>query len=361
MEFGIFFEIPVPRPWDARSEYRAYQRVLEETVFAEEMGFSSFWTVEHHFLDEFSHCSSPEVLYGAVAQATKTMRIGHAVRLLPFPYNHPVRAAEMAATLDLISGGRLDFGTGRSISRAELEGFGIDPDDTRSMWAEAMELIVGAWTNEQFEWDGAHFKLPKRCVVPKPLQQPHPPLWMAAGSPESHGTAGRLGLGLLSLTLRTPIPELKDRIDRYRAGLLEAEPVGSFINDRAAVFVMAHCADTDEQAQLDSESSIQWYLNKGIEYPRSLAEWSAERAGPTADSYQYLSDLASVPDLSYETMCRENMIIAGSPQRCIEAVKEYQSTGLDQLLCLMNPYNISHEAVMHSIELFGKHVIPEFS
>src|SRR3954464_469174 len=133
MKFALFYEIPVPRPWDEESQHRASKAVSEEAVFGEKMGFDSFWTVEHHFLEEYSHCSNPEVLYGAIAAKTSTMRLGYGVRLLPKPYNHPIRSAESAAVLDLISDGRVEFGTGRSSTRAEIEGFDIDPQDTRAM------------------------------------------------------------------------------------------------------------------------------------------------------------------------------------------------------------------------------------
>jgi len=150
LDFGLFYEIPVARPWHARSEYDAYHDVIAQAVRGEEVGFTYFWTVEHHFLSEFSHCSAPEALYGTIAARTKTLRIGHGVRLLPFPYNHPIRAAEMAAVLDIVSDGRLEFGTGRSSTRDELEGFGIDPQETRPMWEEALDVVVGAWTTDVF-------------------------------------------------------------------------------------------------------------------------------------------------------------------------------------------------------------------
>ena len=127
MKFALFYEIPVARPWNAESEYRAYQHTLEQAILGDKMGFHSFWTVEHHFLEEYSHCSNPEVLYGAIAARTKNIRLGYGVRLLPKPYNHPIRSAESAAVLDLISDGRVEFGTGRSSTRAELEGFDVDP------------------------------------------------------------------------------------------------------------------------------------------------------------------------------------------------------------------------------------------
>src|SRR5271155_4425494 len=134
VEFALFYEIPVARPWSRTSELEAYQHTLTQVVRGEEMGWHAFWSVEHHFLEEYSHCSNPEVLYGAVAARTERMRIGYGVRLAPRPYNHPVRSAESAAVLDLISNGRVEFGTGRSSTRDEMEGFGVHPDETRSMW-----------------------------------------------------------------------------------------------------------------------------------------------------------------------------------------------------------------------------------
>jgi len=273
LDFGLFYEIPVAAPWHERSERDAYHRVIDQAVLGEQVGFSHFWTVEHHFLSEFSHCSAPEVLYGAVAARTKTIRIGHGVRLLPFPYNHPIRAAEMAALLDCVCDGRLEFGTGRSATRDELEGFGIDPNETRGMWEEALDVIVGAWTTDVFSWEGTHFRVPPRRVLPKPLQKPHPPLWMASTSPASHEIAGRKGLGLLSFTIGVPPEELASRIALYRSGLKEARPAGKFINDRAATFTMVHCAETDAEARQNAAESVLWYFRRSIDLIGSLAAW----------------------------------------------------------------------------------------
>ena len=191
MEFALFYEIPVPKPWTPDSEHQAYKNTIEQAILGEQAGFESFWTVEHHFLDEYSsHCSAPDALYGAIAAQTSTLRIGHGVRLLPKPYNHPIRAAEAATVVDLISDGRLEFGTGRSSTRAELEGFGADPDLTRTQWEEGLRMVVAAWTEDPFEWHGEHWDIPPRSVHPKPIQQPHP---AALGSdqqpaePPAHG------------------------------------------------------------------------------------------------------------------------------------------------------------------------------
>ena len=180
MKFALFYEIPVARPWTRGKEQAAIKSVVDQAVFGEEMGFHSVWTVEHHFLDEFSHCSNPEILYGAIAARTTTLRIGYGVRLTPSPYNHPVRTAESVAMLDNLSDGRVEFGTGRSATRLELEGFGIDPHQTRPMMQEAIDHIVGCWTNDEYEFDGGFWKMARRRVHPKPVQVPHTPLRIGA-------------------------------------------------------------------------------------------------------------------------------------------------------------------------------------
>ena len=147
-----------------RANTAAYKDTLEQALAGERAGFHAFWTVEHHFLEEYSHCSNPEVLYGAIAARTERMRLGYGVRLMPKPYNHPVRTAESVAVLDLLSDGRVDFGTGRSATRIELEGFGVDPHETREMWREAIEHVVGCWTNDRYSFEGKHWSLPERRV-----------------------------------------------------------------------------------------------------------------------------------------------------------------------------------------------------
>jgi len=288
------------------------------------------------------------------------MRIGHGVRLLPFPYNHPVRAAEAAAVLDLISNGRLEFGTGRSATRAELEGFGISPDETRELWREALEMIVGAWTQEVFSWQGKRFRIPPRRVIPKPLQDPHPPLWCAATSPESHGTVGENGLGLLSFTIGVPPEDLAARIALYRAGIARAKPIGKFVNPRAATFTMVHCAPTNAEARADAAESFEWYGRRGVEQFRTVGEWQAEQK-IEYQSYAYTRPLVGVDfqGLTFDFLDSSAACIVGDPDRCIETAKRYKAAGCDLLLCLVQPWKIPHAKVMQSIELLGKHVIPE--
>src|SRR5436190_8559537 len=260
MRFALFYEIPVARPWGPDSERLAYQNTIEQAVAGEQYGWDAFWTVEHHFLEEYSHCSNPEVLYGAIAAKTERIRLGYGVRLMPKPYNHPVRTAESVAVLDIISNGRVDFGTGRSSTRAELEGFGVDPHVTREMWQEAIEHVVGCWTNEEYEFDGKHWQMPRRRVQPKPVQHPHPPLWGATSSADGHHQVGSLGLGLCSFAVGVPPSEVKKKIDIYREAVSDCtDPIGAFVHDEAATFTMAVCAPTRDEAWASARESFEWY------------------------------------------------------------------------------------------------------
>ncbi len=360
MEFALFYEIPVAKPWKEGDEHRAYHDTIAQAVLADQVGFHSFWTVEHHFLEEFSHCSAPGVLYGAIAARTRNLRIGHGVRLLPFPYNHPIRVAEAAAVLDLICDGRLEFGTGRSATRAEIEGFGIDPDDTRPLWEEALQMIVGAWTQDVFSWDGKAFQMPPRRVIPKPLQKPHPPLWVAATSPESHEVAGAKGLGLLSFTVGVSPEDLGERIRLYRKAIESAEPIGAFVNDRAATFTMVHCAETTEAAIADAADSFAWYAQAGAARIATLGQWQAERTDLEMRTYDYAKKLANtdISFLNFDYLDSIGACLIGDPDRCIEQARRFQAAGCDLLLALVQPWKIPHEKVMKSIELIGKHVIP---
>jgi alkanesulfonate monooxygenase SsuD/methylene tetrahydromethanopterin reductase-like flavin-dependent oxidoreductase (luciferase family) len=367
MEFALFYEIAVPRPWDADSEYRAYRNVIEQAVLADRMGFHSFWTVEHHFLEEMSHSSNPEVLYGAVAALTRNLRIGYGVRLMPQPYNHPVRTAESVATLDLISDGRVEFGTGRSTSRAELEGFGIDPRQTRAMWEEATRHVVGCWTQEEYSFDGEYWSMPPRRVLPKPRQQPHPPIWAATGSRETHELVGDLGMGLCSFSAGVSLEELAMRIERYRkAAQACTKPLGAFVHERVATFSMFHCAPTRAEAYENARRSFEWYPTVAFRHVGSVAELLREGGEELGDwNYlRYLPGMTAADDWEdrhkLDDLLAQGVCIAGDPDEVIERCRAFEDMGVDLLLCMVNPYEIPHEKVMQSIELTGKYVIPEF-
>jgi len=367
MKFALFYEIPVARPWDPESEWRAYKNTLEQAQLGDKLGFHSVWSVEHHFCEEFSHCSNPEVLYGAIAATTENLRIGYGVRLMPQPYNHPVRTAESAAVLDLMSDGRVEFGTGRSATRVELEGFGINPDDTREMWEEAVNCVVECWTNEVAEFHGKYWDLPPRRVIPKPLQNPHPPIWAATTSVDGHEVMGRHGLGVCSFTVGVPPEDLKERVDLYRYGISQCtKPIGKFINDQVATFTMVNCAPTRDEALEVGGPSFEWYAVESARRIATLAEWMEEVKHGLADNYTYTNeflkaDRAGKLDRTAQQLFDTSAGVIGDPDDCIMHAKKYEEAGCDILLCLVNPYDIPHEKVMQTIELLGKHVIPEFA
>jgi alkanesulfonate monooxygenase SsuD/methylene tetrahydromethanopterin reductase-like flavin-dependent oxidoreductase (luciferase family) len=367
LKFALFYEIPVARPWDAGSEHRAYKNTLEQAVFAEQCGWHAFWTVEHHFLEEYSHCSNPEVLYGAIASRTSRMRLGYGVRLMPKPYNHPVRTAESAAVLDLLSDGRVDFGTGRSSTRAELEGFDIDPQQTRAMWQEAIEHVVACWTQDEVAFEGKHWRLPRRRVLPKPLQRPHPPIWGATSSDDGHRQMGELGLGLCSFAVGVAPEEVKKKIDLYRSAIATCEkPLGHWVNDHAATFTMTLCAPTQAEAWQTARESFEWYPKAGARLIGTLATWMDEQKR-SLGNYAYAADLANVDKsgaldlLTLEYLAGAGACVLGTPEQCLAACQRYQAAGVDLLLCLVNPLKIPHAQVMQTIELMGKHVIPHFA
>jgi alkanesulfonate monooxygenase SsuD/methylene tetrahydromethanopterin reductase-like flavin-dependent oxidoreductase (luciferase family) len=367
MKFAMFYEIPVPKPWTPGKEHRAYKDVVEQVKLGDKVGFHSVWTVEHHFLEEYSHCSNPEVLYGHLAAVTENIRLGYGVRLMPKPYNHPIRTAESVAVLDLLSDGRVEFGTGRSATRMELEGFGIHPDEARPMWQEGLEMALGAMTNDEFSFDGTYWQMPPRRVLPKPLQDPHPPVWAATASDRGHRLIGELGLGLLSFAVGTPPEELKRRIDIYRRGIAACEkPMGAFVNDQAASFTMVNVAPTTEEAVDQASESFTWYPKHGAQIIGSVAQW-LEEMEEDLGTYDYLASLSETVEqglhehLTMDYLMDTNACVCGDPDRAIEMFKAYEATGCDLVFCLFNPYSVSHEACMQTIEMMGEHVIPAFA
>ena len=232
-EFGLLYEMEMPRPWNDRSEYNIYWQALEQIELGDRLGFDFVWEVEHHFLEEYSHSSAPEVFFGAVSQRTKNIRIAHGVRLLPFQFNHPIKVAEQAAVLDIISNGRVEFGLGRSTTVQELDGFSVDYERTREEVREATEIIVKAWTEDILEYDGKLMKIPPRRVVPKPIQKPHPPMWMACVAPDSYEIAGDRGLGVLSFSLN--FEQVQKAMAKYRkACARRSDQIPKFANEAFA-------------------------------------------------------------------------------------------------------------------------------
>jgi len=196
VRFGIFYEHQLPRPWHEDSERQLIHDALEQVELADKLGIEYVWEVEHHFLEEYSHSSAPEVFLAACSQRTQNMRLGHGIVQTPPPFNHPARVAERIATLDLVSNGRVEFGTGESSSEAELGGFNIDPVLKREMWQEGLEVAVRCMTEVPFTGaDGKFVQMPPRNVVPKPVQKPHPPIHIGGESEAALRRVAQFGQG----------------------------------------------------------------------------------------------------------------------------------------------------------------------
>src|SRR4051812_38508555 len=205
MRFGIFYEHQLPRPWAEGAEQRLIADALDQVELADRVGFDFVWEVEHHFLEEYSHSSASDVFLAAASQRTKRIRLGFGILPLPPGYQHPARVAETAAMLDLVSGGRVELGTGETSSGAELEGFGVDRETKRAQWEEVLPVVARMMVEEPFAGRaGFFFSTPPHSAAPRPLQKPPPPLWVACSRRETIRLAAEKGIGALSFSFVEP-------------------------------------------------------------------------------------------------------------------------------------------------------------
>lgn len=358
MKFDLIFEMATDEPDNRRTVQRVYHEALEEIELAEEMGFTTAWETEHHFLREFSHSTAPEVFLAAASQRTRKLRLGHGCVLLPHGFNHPIRVAERAAVLDIMSDGRVELGTARS-SEFEQGGFDIDPRDTRVQWQEAITAIPQMWRDEEFSFEGEFLNVPPRHVLPKPVQDPHPPLWLACTSPESWRIAGLNGVGALGFSHFADAAELRERIATYHEGVAQATPAGETVNSRVAVSSMVHCADDGDQARAEAYDAIAWIILNTFRLlsPKAKEGGWGGLTPEVAKTMQAMEDKA--PEM-YQRLNAQNAIIVGDPEECIDKIRTYEALGVDHLICHMSFRGLAHEKTMHAMELFGKYVIPAF-
>ncbi len=364
MKLDLLYEIDVPKPWgdepwpenQRKREQRAYKEAIEQVRLADTLGFNCAWFVEHHFREGRSHCSCPEAVLGALSQVTEQIRLGFGVTLTPHEFTPPMRVAEKVATVDVLSGGRVEWGTGRS-TPMEQTAFGVDIDRSKEKWEAAIRSIVGMWKTQYYEEDSEHLKFPKRNVTPKPVQGPHPPPWMAATSPSSAAKAGQLGMGLLSFAIMQPTQIMAQRIAAYKEAQANQTPLTDVVNNRAAAYTLVHCADSMDEAEVNGVWDAVWW------WYQHLAEFTLEWEFPhfpqeEKDKLFPLMKKHADGDLNPKMFNDYDMIIVGDPDQCIEKMKLYESLGVDHLLCYMQFGDLDHNAIMKSIELIGKHVLP---
>jgi len=393
MIFDLFNELQAPAPWVPDHEHRVFAHALEQAELADELGYGCWWSVEHHCSPEFSYSSAPELVNTAISQRTERLRIGHAGVLSPFKINHPLRVAERAAVLDHLSNGRVELGLARS-GGAEWATFGIDPEGTLAELEEAARLMVTAWTEPEFTWESARLSIPTRTLVPKPVQQPHPPLWQTVSSPASFRLAGELGLGILCTTLLSPVSVLEAMLVDYEEGLAASvDPVGRFVNDQRGVFTFVFCAETREEAIASrAAEAAMWYVNAAprvFSVPRTVwtnmirgnvnaGDPGRARAAAAAGKIQVDLDpddpnpiirlmnrqvlgMPIDPLEAYEALEDQDSVIIGDLDTCRRKVEKYRSAGFGRLMCLMQFGHLPHDQVLASIRRVGEALIPEFA
>ncbi|MSO78892.1 MAG: LLM class flavin-dependent oxidoreductase [Acidimicrobiia bacterium] len=375
MKFGMFFEHQVPRPWTEGDEARVFNEALEQIELADRIGIDCAWLVEHHFLEEYSHSSAPDLFLAAASQRTTRIRLGHGIVHTVPAINHPARVAERIATLDVLSGGRVEFGTGEGSAAAELDAFGIDPADKRAMWEEGTRVALRCLTEVPFTgYVGDHVRMPPRNVVPKPIQTPHPPVWVACTRRETIQLAAQHGIGALSFAFFDP-EEAKLWVDDYYATLAaEGVPIGDAVNANLACVTGFFChADEREAVRRGSEGtnfigySLGHYYVFGRHKPGAGNLWNdyQERRAEKGFDPEAVALAAGNSDVLGAKVVHDGGTTGlrgatGTPEQIRAYLRRYEAIGVDQVILSCSAGRNRHEHIMESLELFGREVLPEF-
>ena len=360
MKFGMFYEIQVPRPSTPEAEHQRIREIIDQVVLAEEMGFEHVWFVEHHFLTEWAHCSANEVMLAALSQHTTNMRLGFGVVLLPV--HHPLHVAVKTATLDVLSGGRVDVGVGRSGNPYQLTPFGIELEDTKGIWEESLQMIPNIWTQEIYSHQGKYFNVPEREVIPKPMQKPHPPLWSACSQDDTFQRAGELGIGCLCNVLGQ-YDAVEKRIGVYKEALKTAQPVGKFINDKVVVSSIGFCDESKKVCQERGAELASWNINIRLRnYERG---WQGVDTSNVPEDYRHHVrrfewDPQMRTGTTPEEVLNTGRFCVGTPDDCIEVIENYERIGADEIMPIFQAGPATDAEVKNSLRLFGKYVIPHF-
>lgn len=358
MEFGVFHSGHVPDQVDPASqrvgEHRRLLDEVEVAVTADRAGFKYGWFTEHHFLREYSHVSANEVLMGYVAARTENLHLGSGIFNITPPVNHPARVAERVAMLDHLSEGRFEFGVGRGSSSTEYQGFGIpDAETTRDLFDETLPEIVRMLTTDPYSYAGDAFSMPSRSVLPRPWTQPHPPLWLACGSPATFEKAGRLGMGALCFTMGEP-EDLAPLIETYRTAIAKCdEPIGGYINENVACVSMLLCLD-------DRDRAVDLFSKIGASHYQSLVvRWLDSIPLPVEiDRANFTVAEPTTDDLYAEIAAGRRSL--GAPEDVARSVERWQGAGADQLIFGVLNNTLPLEVAQESLEVFGREVLPMF-
>src|SRR6201998_467571 len=350
MKFGIFYELQLPRPWQPGDEQRLYQNALDQVELADRLGYDYAWEVEHHFLEEYSHSPAPEVFLGAASQRTKNIRLGHGI--VQLTTNPPQRVAERIACLDLVSNGRVEMGTGESASITELGGFGRDMETKREIWEDAIRCIIPMFQDKGVELDTKWHKMPMRNVLPKPVQKPHPPLWVACSQLETIEMAGRRGLGALGFQFLSADAAHAWVHAYYNAFIHQQEKLCDYqTNPNIALVSYFMCAKTDEEARRRADGAT--FFQFALRF--FGASTSRERPAPGAVNMgnEYQSWKRANPEAADQAL-RGGLV--GSPETLRAKLRKFESSHIDQVIFLNQAGQNTHEHICESLELFATEV-----
>ena len=342
MRFGFFDQLPCATGYSERQRYRD---IIAQIELGDALGFETAWLGELHFSRTFSILADPLMVLAAAAQRTTRIRLGTAVTLLPL--HNPIKIAEQAATADILSDGRLEFGVGRGTAPLHYEGYGITQEESRGRFEEALDFILRAWTNETFSFEGKHFHARDLSVVPRPVQSPHPPVRIAANSPDTFPIAGRRKFPIFATPLINPPDKLREGLAVYR-DTLPAETPG----DTALAFPV-HVTTSRIQARQDCEAGLLRFLREAAKRLRPLGQADIK----SFEAFRQV--LARIERVKYEDFDRE-MGVFGDPQYCIERVQALRREyGMDEFICYFNQGGImDHAMVRRSMTAFAREVMP---
>jgi alkanesulfonate monooxygenase SsuD/methylene tetrahydromethanopterin reductase-like flavin-dependent oxidoreductase (luciferase family) len=350
MRFGIFYEHQLPRPWSEGLEHQLFQDALAQVELADRLGFDTAWEVEHHFLEEYSHSSAPEVFLAACSQRTKRIRLGHGIVLMPPGYSHPAKVASRIATLDLVSNGRVEFGTGESASRLELEGFGVPFGEKKAMWREATEQVCNMLAMDPYPgYRGKYFSMPARNLVPKPLQRPHPPLWVACSNRGTILEAARLGMGALTFAFISEDEARQWVKDYYDTFKRECVPIGHTVNPNVAMVSGFSVHPDRAEAERRGLEGFKFF---GFALGHHYA-FGEQRVGRTNIWENFKKFSAQFPGPEGRSI--------GTPDDVRAHLRLMEEAGVDQVVFIQQAGRNRHDHICQSMELFASAVMPEFA
>ena len=349
MKFGIFYEHQLPRPWTENSEHELFKNSLQQIELADQLGFEYAWEVEHHFMEEYSHSASPEVFLAAASQRTKNIRLGHGI--IQLTTNHPARVAERVATLDLVSDGRVEMGLGEGSSVTELHPFNLRFRDKRDIWEDAVRCTLPMMYNHGWEYEGEYFHFPHRAVLPKPLQKPHPPLWVACSQLDTIKYAAHRGMGALCFKF-VNLAAAEAWVNAYYNNFIHNQEKLTDYQENPNIAVVGGfmCAETDEEAWRKADGwtffqfALQLYGKEGPFEPGQVNFW---------ERYQ---EWKATP----EGQKRSGSELIGSPDTIRERLKELEDANVDQVILLNQAGKNTHQDICDSLKLFANEVMPEF-